>query len=79
MQGDIHVNDIKHSTNKLKTNIPLTGGNAVYLSDWDHTGPREVEFFSIHNNWGETAVAREQPDKMGTVDAHQEFENFKAS
>ena len=73
------MNDIKHSTNKLKTNIPLTGVNAVDLSDWDHTGPREVEFFSIHNNWGKTVVAREQPDKMVTVAAHQEFENFKAS
>ena len=58
------------STKTLKTNLPLTGGKVIELSDWDHTGPREVDLFNIHNNWGETSVAGEQPEKMGTVVAH---------
>ena len=57
----------------------MTGGKTAELSDWDHTGPRAVEFSNIHKNWGETAVAREQLEKMVTVDAHQEFTNFYAS
>jgi len=67
------------SIKTLKTNPPLTGGKTAELSDWDHTGPRAVDFYNIHNNWGETAVAREQLEKMGTVAAHQEFTNFYAS
>ena len=67
------------SIKTLKTNPPLTGGKAAELSDWYHTGPRAVDFSNIHNNWGETAVAREQLEKMGTVAAHQEFKTFYAS
>ena len=58
-------------TKALKTNLPLTGGKTVELRDWDHTGPRAVEFSNIHNNWGKTAVAREHPEKMGKVAANQ--------
>ena len=67
------------STNILKTNIPLTGGKRVERSDWGHTGPRVVDFSNIRNNWGETAVFRGQPDKMGTVASHQEFTKSYAS
>ena len=63
----------------LKNNPPSTGGKTAELSDWDHTVTRAVAFSNIHNNWGETAVAREQPEKMDTVAAHQEFTNFYAS
>ena len=66
-------------TKTLKTNLPLTGGKKVELSDWDHTGPRAVNFSNIHNNWGETSVSREQPYNIGMVDAHQEFKNIYAS
>ena len=50
----------------------------VELSDWDYKGPRAVDFSNIHNNWDDTAVARENPDKMGTVAAHQESTIFNA-
>ena len=63
----------------LKTNHPLTGGKTAELSGWDHTGPRAVEFYNIHNNWGDTAVAREQLENMGTLAAHQKFTIFNAS
>ena len=39
------------STKKLKTNLPLTGYKTVELSDWDHTGPRTVEFSNTNSNW----------------------------
>ena len=35
-----------------------------------------VGFSNINNNWGEIAVAREKPENMGTVAAHQEFTIF---
>ena len=57
----------------------MTGGNIVELSDWDHKGPNAVEFYNIHNNVFETAVAREHPDNMDTVATHQEFTIFNAS
>ena len=57
----------------------MTGGKIAELSDWDHTGPIVADFSNIHNNWGGTAVAREQPEKMVTVAAHQEFINYYAS
>ena len=57
----------------------MTGGKTAELNDWDHIGPRAVDFSNIHNNWGGTAVAREQPEKMVTVAAQQEFTNFYAS
>ena len=60
----------------IKTNLLLTGGKTIELSYWDHTGPRAVDFSDIHNNWGETDVPRDQPEKMGTVAAHQELTFF---
>ena len=51
----------------------MAGGNTEEISDWYHIVPRVVEFSNIHNNWGETVVAREHPENMGTVAAHQEF------
>ena len=70
---------IGSSIKTLKTNLPLTGGKIAELSDWDHTGPKVADFSNIHNNWGGAAVAREQPEKMGTVAVHQEFTHFYAS
>ena len=55
----------------LKANPPSTGGKTSELSDWDHTVTRAVDFSNIHKNWGETAVAREYPEKMGKVAANQ--------
>ena len=57
----------------------LTGIKKVELSDWYHIGPMEVGFSNIHNNWGETAVARYLPENMVTVAAHQELTKFYAS
>ena len=65
-------------TNTLKNNLLLTGDKKVELSDWYHTGLRAAEFSNIHNYWGETAVARDQPENIGTVAAHQELTMFYA-
>ena len=54
----------------------MIGGKAAELSNWDHTGPRTVEFYNIFCNWGETAASRKQPEKMGTVTAHKELTNI---
>ena len=56
----------------------MNGVKKVEISDWDHTGPRAVDFSNIYNNQGETAVAGEQPDNMGTVAKHQKFTIFNA-
>ena len=60
----------------FEKNIPLINGKAAEISDWGHRGPRTVDFYNMHYNWGEIAAEREQPEKMGTVTTHQEFTNI---
>ena len=57
----------------------MTGDKTLDLSVCDNTGPMSVYFSNINNNWGETAVARDHPEKMSTVATHQEFTNIDAS
>ena len=52
------------SKKTLKTDLSLNDSKAGGLSDWDYTGPKTVGFSNIHNNWDETAVASEHPEKM---------------